>query len=42
VLEPYGLGTERTLADYAAYSGLDCASQTIAPEARIGIEPTAP
>lgn len=39
VLDPYGLGTERTLAEYAAFSGLDCESQTISPAARIGEEP---
>lgn len=30
----YGLGRERTLADYAAFSGIDYAARTIAPRAR--------
>jgi hypothetical protein len=30
----YGLGGQRTMADYAAFSGIDYAAKTIAPEAR--------
>jgi hypothetical protein len=30
----YGLGSERTLADYATFSGIDYAARTIAPHAR--------
>ena len=30
----YGLGHARTLAEYAAFSGIDYAARTIAPNAR--------
>jgi hypothetical protein len=33
-LGAYGLGTVRTLADYAAFSGIDYAARQIAPQAR--------
>ena len=39
-LAPYGLGTERTLADYYEFSGLDCVTQTIHPDARDGVPPS--
>jgi len=41
LLGPYGLGADRTLAEYGEFSGLDCEEWTIAPAARIGIEPSA-
>lgn len=39
VLEPYSLGTERTLEDFAAFSGLDCARYEIHPDALAGTPP---
>jgi hypothetical protein len=30
----YGLGTARTLSDYAAFSGIDYQARSIAPRAR--------
>ena len=33
-LGAFGLGSARTLADYAAFSGIDYAARTIAPTAR--------
>jgi hypothetical protein len=42
VLEPYSLGTERSLEDFAAFSGLDCARYEIHPDARAGTPPRLP
>lgn len=42
VLEPYSLGTERSLDDFAAFSGLDCARYEIHPDAHAGTPPTFP
>lgn len=39
VLGPYGLGCERTLEDFARFSGLDCATRTIHPDAIAGVAP---
>lgn len=39
VLEPYSLGTQRSLDDFAAFSGLDCARREIHPDARDGTPP---
>jgi hypothetical protein len=38
----YGLGSERTLADYEAYAGISFARHEIADEARRQLEPPAP
>ncbi|MFM9880044.1 MAG: GlcNAc-transferase family protein, partial [Burkholderiaceae bacterium] len=35
-LGEFGLGTVRTLADYAAFSGIDYARRTLGPRARLG------
>ena len=32
-LGAYGLGRERTMADYAAFSGIDFAARTLSPRA---------
>jgi len=42
ILEPYSLGTARTLGQYAAWSGLDLATRTIHPDARSGVGPAPP
>ena len=39
VLGPYTLGDERTLEDYRVFSGLDCTTRTIHPDARAGRPP---
>lgn len=39
VLEPFSLGTERSLDDYSAWSGLDCARYEIHPDALAGAPP---
>ncbi|GAA0804888.1 GlcNAc-transferase family protein [Spirilliplanes yamanashiensis] len=38
---PLALGTERTLADYCAYAGVDFAARTATPETLSGAEPAA-
>jgi hypothetical protein len=38
-LAPYSLGAKRSLHDYYVFSGLDCARQTIHPDAHAGIPP---
>ena len=38
-LEPYGLGSQRSLDDFYRYSGLNCADRSIHPHARDGIPP---
>lgn len=35
----FGLGTERTLEDYAIYSGIDCINKTVSEDARQGVPP---
>ena len=35
----YGLGTDRTLDDYYVYSGLDCKTYTVHPDASNGVPP---
>lgn len=42
VLEPYSLGTARTLEEYSAWSGLDVATRRIHPDARLGVDPPRP
>jgi hypothetical protein len=39
VLGPYTLGTERTLEEYRIFSGLDCATRDIHPDAASGRSP---
>lgn len=35
----FGLGSERTLEDYAVFSGIDCINKTVTEEAQLGIPP---
>lgn len=42
ILEPYSLGTARTLEEYAAWSGLEIATRRIHPDARLGVDPPRP
>ena len=38
-LGQYGLGSERTLDDYAAFSGIDCVAKTLSEDAQLGAPP---
>jgi hypothetical protein len=42
ILDPYSLGTVRTLKHYADWSGLDIATRRIHPDARNGLDPPLP